>query len=63
MAVAVVALLVLAVGLLRAEGGGAYALIAVWMWILPALAIFGLAGSLVAKAFEWMGARGVDRAG
>jgi hypothetical protein len=49
MAVAVVSLLFVAVGLLHADGGGPFVMIAVWLWILPALAVFGLAGSLVAK--------------
>jgi hypothetical protein len=56
MAVAAVSLLFVAVGLLHADGGGPFVLIAVWLWILPALAVFGLAGSLVAKGLEQIGA-------
>jgi len=57
MALAMVALSIVAIWLLHAEGEGSRALIAVWLWILPALGLFGLGGWLVAKGAESIGAR------
>jgi len=57
LALAVVALFIVAIWLLHAQGAGSRALMAVWLWFLPAMALFGLAGWLVAKGAEWIGAR------
>lgn len=57
MALAVAVLIVVAVWLLLAEGAGIRALIAVWLWLLPALAVLGLAGWLAGKGMSWMKSR------
>jgi len=50
MALAVFILAMMVAGLLLAGGSSARALVLVWLWALPFLGVFGLAGWLVGKA-------------
>lgn len=57
MGLAVVVLFAIAFRLLLAQGAALPALITIWLWFLPALAVFGLAGSLAATCVERLGMR------
>jgi hypothetical protein len=57
MALGIAVLFIVAGRLLHAEGAGSAALIATWLWLLPALGVFGLAGWLAGKGAAWIGAR------